>query len=82
MPEVGGHCIEAEILLPRGNKKARGHVVVCSYNACGNIMERFHTNPIFDTRKYQVEFADGKVAELTTNVIAESMYTQCHADGN
>ena len=31
---------------------------------------------------YQVEFAGGKVTELTTNVIAQSMYTQCDADGN
>ena len=30
----------------------------------------------------QVEFTGGKVTELTTNVIAESMYAQCIADGN
>ena len=45
-------------------------------------MGRFHTNPIFDTRMYQVEFAGEKVTELTTNFIAESMYTQCNTDGN
>ena len=31
---------------------------------------------------YQVEFPGGEVTELTTNVIAESMYSQCDADGN
>ena len=31
---------------------------------------------------YQVKFAGGKVTELTANVIAESMYAQCNADGN
>ena len=31
---------------------------------------------------YQVEFAVGKVTELTTNIIAESMYTLCDADRN
>ena len=39
-------------------------------------------NLILDTRMYQVEFAGGEVTELTTNIIAESMYTQCDADGN
>ena len=27
MPEVGDHCIGAEILLPRGHMMARGHEV-------------------------------------------------------
>ena len=31
---------------------------------------------------YQVEFAGGKVTELTTNVIAESMYAQYNSEGN
>ena len=31
---------------------------------------------------YQVAFAGGKVAELTANVIAESIYAQCHTDEN
>ena len=31
---------------------------------------------------YQVEFAEGKVTELTTNIIAESTYAQCDAIGN
>ena len=31
---------------------------------------------------YQVEFAGGKVTKLTTNIIAESMFAQCNADGN
>ena len=31
---------------------------------------------------YQVEFAGGKVTELTANIIAELMYTQCDAGEN
>ena len=45
-------------------------------------MDRAHTNLIVDTRMYQVEFTGGKVAESTANIITESMYTQCGADGN
>ena len=45
-------------------------------------MGRVHTNPILNTRMYQVEFAESQVTEFTTNVIAESMYAQCNADVN
>ena len=31
---------------------------------------------------YQVEFTGGKITELTANILAESMYAQCDADGN
>ena len=74
MPEVGGYYIEADILLPRWNEIARCHLVAWSHNARGNIMGRAHTNPILDTRMYQVELAGGKVTELTANIIEESMY--------
>ena len=60
---------------------ARDCVVAWSCDTSGNVMGRAHKNPTLDTRMYQVEFTGGKVTELTTNVIAESMYTQCNADG-
>ena len=82
MPEVGDLYIGAEILLPRGDQMARGHVVARSRDANGNVMGRSHTNPILDTRMYQLKFAGGKVTALTTNVIAESMYVQCNSEGN
>ena len=31
---------------------------------------------------YPVEFAGGEITELTTNIIAGSMYTQCNSEGN
>ena len=45
-------------------------------------MGRSHTNPILNTRMYQIKFDGDEVTELTTNVISESMYAQCDADGN
>ena len=77
--EVGDHYTGA---LPRGDESARGHVVEQSHDARGNIMGRAHTNPILDTRMYQVEFAGVEFTKLTTNVIAETMYAQCDANGN
>ena len=82
MPEVGDHYIEAEILLLSGDKMARGHVVAWSHDVSRNMMGRAYTNPILDTRMYQVEFAGGKVVKLTANIITESMYAQFDANGN
>ena len=45
----------------------------------GNVMTGSHTNP---TRMYQIEFTGDKVTELTSNIIAESIYTQCDSGGN
>ena len=39
-------------------------------------------NPILDTRVNNVEFSDGEVAELGTNIIAECIYAQCDIEGN
>ena len=69
-------------MLPREDQMARGHAVAQSHNAGGNIMGRAHAIPIMDTILYQVEFAGGKIIELTANVIAEPMYIQCNADVN
>ena len=69
-PKVGEHYIRAEILLPRGDQMARGHVAATSLEANGNVMDRYRTILILDTRMYQVEFAGGKITELTANIIA------------
>ena len=45
------------------------------------MIDRAHKFRILDTRMYQVKFTEGAVTELTTNIIAKSMYTQCNADG-
>ena len=74
MPEVEDHYTGAEIMLPRGDKIARGQVMAQSHDVDRNSMGRANTNPTLDTRMYQVEFAVGNVTELTVNVIAESKY--------
>ena len=45
MPEVGELYIRAKILLPRGDKMARGHVVARHRDPSENVMGRSHTNP-------------------------------------
>ena len=82
MPELGDYYIGAEILLLSRDQMARGNVVARSQNTNDNVMHTFHANPILGTRMYHVEFTVGKVKQLTTNIIAESLYAQCDSDGN
>ena len=46
-----------------------------------NTIDRSSSNPILDTRTYEVEFKDGSMSTYSTNVIAESMYAQCDEKG-
>jgi hypothetical protein len=41
----------------------------------GNPVGRRNTNPILDTREYEVEFPDGATHMFTANIIAESLYS-------
>ena len=51
IPELAGHSIGADIMVPGGEQMARD-VVAQRYNANRNIMGRVHAKPIFDTRMY------------------------------
>ena len=60
----------------------RGHVVNRSHDIIGNVRGRAFANLILDIIFYQSEYAEDEPIEITINDIAESMYTQCDADGN
>ena len=45
------------------------------------LLGKANSNPILDTRKYEVEFMDGQQTELVANVIAENMFAQCDSEG-
>ena len=80
-PEAGDNYVNASLMLPRGNSLVRG-TVIGRKRARGNPIGNANANPIMDSRVYRVEFDDGDVCKLTDNVIAESMYASCDADGN
>jgi hypothetical protein len=40
-----------------------------------------HSNPLLDSRRYEVEFADGHIDELTANIIAENLLSQVDEEG-
>ena len=46
----------------------------------GKPIGKSHTNPLLDSRRYEVEYADGNLEELTANVIAENLISQVDED--
>ena len=81
-PEVGDNLLNAEVMLPRAGVMKKGRVAARKRDYAGNPVGLANPNPILDTRSYIVDFDDGDQAELTANLIAESIYSQCDPDGN
>ena len=50
--------------------------------ANGTLRGKANSNPILDTRTYEVEFPDGQKTEVAANIIAQNMYAQCDSEGN
>ena len=64
-----------------GNER-RGCVTKRAKDLYGEEIGRAHTNPLFDTREYVVEFTDGRTEEnYFANVIAENMFAQIDGEG-
>ena len=74
--------LSAEVLVPKGDGFMMGTVVSRKRDADGNPIGKANSNPILDTRVYEVQFPDGHLEEYSANVIAESMYSQVDDEGN
>lgn len=73
--EAYDQYISAEVLLPKDGQEVLGQVVARKRDADGNPIGRGNSNPILDTRLYEVKFSDGNVAEYSANVIAKCIYS-------
>ena len=69
-------------MLPHGGVLTKGRVTARKRDTAGNPVGLADPNLILDTRSYIVNFADGDQAELSANLIAESLYSQCDPAGN
>jgi hypothetical protein len=74
--------LTAQVLLPRGDNFVRGKVVSRKRGANGNPIGVSSSNPILDTREYDVEFPDGVVESYAANVIAENIFSQIDDEGH
>ena len=61
--EAFDQYIAAEVRLPRNGQEILGQVVSRKRDQDGNPIGRANSNPIMDTRIYQVVFPDGDTAE-------------------
>jgi hypothetical protein len=81
-PDTYDQYVGAEVVLPIGDKMMNAKVRGRKRQSDGTLRGKAHSNPILDTRTYEVEFVDGQRTELAANVIAENMFTQCDSEGN
>jgi hypothetical protein len=81
MPETFDKFLAAEVLLPHGGELVRAKVTGRKRAADGTPVGVAHSNPILDTREYEVSFPDGLTDCYAANMIAESLYSQVDADG-
>jgi hypothetical protein len=81
-PEEFDKYIAAEVLLPKGDSMVLGRIINPKRDAHGNPIGVAHSNPIFDTHLYQVQFPRGQVEEYSANNIAHNLYSQLDSEGN
>jgi hypothetical protein len=81
-PEIGDNYLSAELMLSKGGAMVKGHVTVRKCDWDSNPVGHTNDSPILDTRSYIINFDNVNQTELTANMIAESLYSQCDPDGN
>ena len=75
--------LNMEIGLPRGDDDTLMHAIVKKrkVDEHGLQIGVYHSNPLLDTRAYEVEFNDGTIETLTANIIAENSLAQVDEEG-
>ena len=71
----------AEVNLPQGENLNRGKILRRSVDSKGKGIGIYNSNPMLNTCTYDVEFPDGVIQKVGTNVIAEHLYSMCDEDG-
>ena len=80
-PQFADNYVGAVIDVVHMGEPKTGTVKRRSRNNDGELIGEAHSNPLLDTRQYEVEFPNGEVSDYTANIIAESMISQCDEDG-
>ena len=73
--------VGANVMLPRGDGRIDATVLKRKRDDDGSAIGRKHSNPMMDTRLYEVELADGSIEEVFANTIAENLYSQVDSEG-
>jgi hypothetical protein len=73
--------IGAQLCMPLNDAMTEAKVVGRAKDESGNPLGVSHTNPLQDTRVYEVEFPDGTTVEYGANLIATAMFAQVDDEG-
>ena len=80
--ELNDLYIGTRVILPQDGEMKSAVVKSRKRTSDGKMLiGKRHSNPILDSRVYITEFDDGGVAEYTTNILAESIYSNIDDDG-
>ena len=74
--------VDMELVLTRGEYDSLMHVIVkrIKLNEDGNPIGTESTNPLVDTRAYEIEFIDVTTETLTANIIAENLLAHVYEE--
>jgi hypothetical protein len=81
-PQEFDSLISAKVLLPKGNVLLPATVIGRKRDHTGQPLGTSNTNPMLDTRIYNVQFGDGHIKEYAANVMAGNIYSQLDPNGN
>jgi hypothetical protein len=88
MPEADTFTIDAydkyigaQLRMPLNDSMADAKVTGRVKDGEGNPVGVSHSNPLQDTRVYEVSFQDGSTAEYSANLIATTMFAQVDKEG-
>ena len=81
-PDTYNQYVGAEVELLQGDRVMTGKVKRRKTNPDGMVQGRAISNPILDSRTYDMEFPDGQTVKYSANIIAQNMYSQCNTEGN
>ena len=72
--EAFGKYLTARVLLTDGQLDLLGTVKKRKSDAPGNPVGVSHSNPLINTRQYEVHYDYGPVKEYSANIISENIY--------
>ena len=73
--------LNAEVPINVGDKHTLGTGKKRAQGADGRPIGRRDDNPFLNTHMYEVQMPDGSSRELTYNVIANNLFSQCDSEG-
>ena len=80
-PDTMDPFVGSEVRIPQGDGYIAARVTKRAKGPDGNPIGKSHTNPLLDTRLYEIEQVDGTIRELQANVISENLFSQSDSEG-